>query len=170
MRYITIVVSLCSISLLFHNINAYSSEDNIPVNVSVDVSSVFGLEINPQFINFGTIKPGQNSGSEQVILSCSTNNNKPWEVNIYSSSPLSSGEFTIPNDNFNIDVSSSGSGDIDEGSGHMEENEFTIYTCALDEYITAVPVDINLNLSVDVPANQAAGTYVTGVIVTMTEQ
>jgi hypothetical protein len=84
-------------------------------------------------------------------------------------SELTSGTHTIPNDNFNWWGWATGSGTWNTGTSNMSTTPFTFYTAGPQDYITNPNVEIHLTFNIDIPQNQAAGTYSTTLVLTMIE-
>lgn len=144
-------------------------EIEISLDVSVEVSPVLIISVEPPGLDFGIVDPGTKTGSEDLTLECSANSNNPWNVRIHVVSELTSGIFTIPNENFYWQ-----SREAEEGQpGHEEAAISAIpvifYNCGPDEYITSSPVELLITFSIDVPPTQRAGTYITTLVMTITE-
>jgi hypothetical protein len=145
------------------------SQEIANMSASVSVNPVFSMDVFPTSMDFSSVDPGTTTETRELTLRCSTNNNNPWSLLLSDASELTSGAFTIPNNNFHWWGWSSGSGTWYAGTATMSTIPFTSYECGMDEYITVAPVEIHLTFNVDVPANQAAGTYTTTLVITMTE-
>jgi hypothetical protein len=170
MNKIYILLFVLLMNLSFFCGFSYSQQEDSPMNVSVSINSTFKLSIEPQFIDFGTLDPGETSEVQEIVLTCTTNNNMPWGLSISASAPLTSGNYFIPNESFNFDIVSAGEGMVAMDSGQVDTVPFQFYTAGLDEYITESPVNIALYFSLNVPYGQPAGTYETSVTITMIEQ
>lgn len=139
------------------------------IYVTLGVNPSFALAVNPTSLDFAATMPGVTTGEKGLHLSCSTNNNTPWSVNMKVISELTSGAFTIPNESFKWNGHSEGSGTFYTGSGHVSAEAFTFYDAGMGEYVTSAPVELFLNFYVEVPPNQVAGSYTTILVFTMTE-
>jgi len=139
------------------------------IYVTLGVNPSFALAINPSSLDFPTTLPGITTGEKTLHLSCSTNNNTPWSLNMKVISELTSGAYTIPNEAFKWSGSSNGNGTFYAGPGYVSTEAFTFYDASLDEYVTSAPLELFLNFYVEVPQNQVAGSYTTTLVFTMTE-
>lgn len=147
---------------------AIASQDVSNLDASVGVNPVFTISANPSILNFGNVDPGATTESKDLYVVCATNNNMPWSVSINITSELTSGTATIPNDNFNW-WGAAGSGVWNPGTGNLSAAPFTFYQAGSQDYITNPNVELHLMFNIDIPQNQAAGTYSTTLILTMTE-
>jgi hypothetical protein len=86
-------------------------------------------------------------------------------------SELTSGTYTIPNENFHWRQKGTlnGSGTWYAGTGYLSTTSYNFYDSGPGEDITASPVELLLELDIAIPANQVAGTYATTLIFTMFE-
>ncbi len=139
------------------------------IYVTLGINPSFALAINPSSLDFPATLPGVTTGEKTLHLSCSTNNNTPWSLNMKVISELTSGVYTIPNEAFKWNGSSGGSGTFYSGAGYIGTEPFTFYEAGPDEFVTSAPVEAFLNFYVDVPQNQVAGSYTTTLVFTMTE-
>jgi len=139
------------------------------MDASVGVNPVFTITTSPSTLNFGNVDPGITTEPKDLYVSCVTNNNRPWSVSMSITSELTSGTFTVPNDNFNWWGWSNGSGTWNAGTGHMSTGPFVFYQAGGLDYITSPNVELHLTFNIDIPQNQAAGTYSTTLVLTMTE-
>lgn len=146
-----------------------ASQELSNLDASVGVNPVFTITVSPPTLNFGNVDPGTTTEAKDLYVSCVTNNNKPWSVSINIVSELTSGTITIPNDNFNWWGWASGSGTWNAGTGHMATSPFVFYQAGSNDYITSPNVELHLTFNVAIPQNQAAGTYSTTLVLTMTE-
>jgi len=62
-----------------------------------------------------------------------------------------------------------GAGTWYPGTGYLSTDPHTFYDSGFEEDVIGSPVELLLELDVDVPANQVAGTYITTLMVTMSE-
>ena len=145
-------------------------EEEAIIDVTVEVNSEFNMSASESSIDFATIDPGLTTEAKSLYVFCNTNNNKPWNVNIKLVSELTSGTFTIPNENFHWwGWASNGEGTWDAGAGHLTTEPQTFYSAGLGEWITSSPVELTLQFNVDVPQNQVSGSYASTLVLTMTE-
>ena len=147
----------------------YASQDIANMSASVSVNPVFGMGVFPTSMDFASVDPGTTTATTDLDVWCSTNASLPWTLQISDTAELTSGAFTVPNDNFHWWGWSPGSGTWYSGTAALSTTPFIFYECGLDEYITSAPVEIHLSFNVEVPANQAAGAYATTLVITMSE-
>lgn len=145
----------------------YAAQDVANMSASVSVNSRFEMGIFPTSLDFPAKDPEQTTDIRETTLWCSSNNNNPWVVEIYNLSELTSGAYTISNDNFNWWGWSTGSGAWHAGTGKMSTTPFICYEAGMNEYITTTTVEIHLGFNVNIPANQPAGIYTSAMIVKM---
>lgn len=160
--FIPLILAVCSITAL-------ASQELSNLDASVGVNPVFTVTATPPTLNFGNVDPGITTAPRDLYVECKTNNNMPWSVSMKVTSEPTSGTFTIPNDNFNWWGWSTGSGQWNAGTGKMSTTPFTFYTAGPQDYITSPKVELHLTFNIAIPENQAAGTYSTTLILTMTE-
>ena len=160
-----VLVGLVFLFCTFYSSNTYS--ENLTANVSVN--PVFSFNVFPTSLDFTSADPGTTTGIKELTLWCSSNNNSAWSLQLSNLAELTSATFTIPNDNFNWWGWSEGSGAWHEGTTNLSTTPFTFYDCGLNEYITVNSVVIHLSFNVDIPGNQAAGSYSSTLVLTMTE-
>ncbi|MBL7071629.1 MAG: hypothetical protein ISS26_05620 [Candidatus Omnitrophica bacterium] len=139
------------------------------IYVTVGVNPSFTFSVHPPSLDFSSTLPGNTTETKTLYLSCSTNNNTSWSLNMRVISELTSGTYTIPNEAFKWNGSSQGTGIFYPGTGLVSTTAFTFYDAALEEYVTSAPIELLLNYYVEVPQNQVAGSYTTTVVMTMTE-
>ncbi|MBU4376345.1 MAG: hypothetical protein KKD29_02570 [Candidatus Omnitrophica bacterium] len=149
--------------------HAIASQDVSNLDASVGVNPVFTISANPPTLNFGNVDPGITTEPKDLYVVCVTNNNMPWSVSINITSELTSGTATISNDNFNWWGWATGSGTWNPGTGNLSTTPFAFYQAGGQDYITNPNVELHLTFNIDIPQNQAAGTYSTTLILTMTE-
>ncbi|MFH0772111.1 MAG: hypothetical protein V1933_05775 [Candidatus Omnitrophota bacterium] len=171
---ITIIFLIAAVSLLFKLFLCcpclFASSNDAGLSISVGVNSVFSIKVSPTSLDFGSADPGAVTPTKTVVIECVTNNNNQWIVQISDAAELTAGVYTIANGEFNWWGSSNGSGYWNPGTAKMSVEPQTFYTAASDEYITTAPVVLTVNLNVDIPNYQPAGTYVTTIEFTMCEQ
>lgn len=164
------LVLLFSIFIFAYSISAvFASQEISNMDASVGVNPVFTITVNPSILSFGNVDPGTTTEAKDLYVSCVTNNNKPWSVSMNITSELTAGAITIPNDNFNWWGWSNGGGTWNAGTGNMNTTPFAFYQAGGSDYITAPNVELHLTFNIDIPQNQAAGTYATTLVLTMTE-
>lgn len=149
--------------------NVLASQQLENMQATVGVNAVFSISASPSSLDFGSVDPGTTTAPKDLYVACSTNNNNPWSVSISVLSELTSGTFTIPNNEFNWWGWTPGSGSWHAGTGYFSTTPFTFYDAGSDEYITSSPVELHLTFNIDVPSNQPAGTYATTIVLTMSE-
>ena len=144
------------------------------LDAQVGVNSVFSVSTSPVNLNFGNWDPGPAgvpTTEKNLDISCETNDNNEWELSISVLSPLTSGGFTIPNENFYWvgGWGGSGSGNWDLGVGYLDTVPHIFYTADPSEYITPFPAPLSLSLqfNVDIPGGQPAGIYTTSIVLKM---
>ncbi|MBN1871909.1 MAG: hypothetical protein JW800_04975 [Candidatus Omnitrophica bacterium] len=116
--------------------------------------------VSPDSIYFGTVAPDAGStSSEEVSLSCETNYNHPWELYIRLDDPLNSNTSVIPLGYVRWQAYSDNAAGHLVSDGYIDRVSTVFYTSSIDEYITTQPVDITLYINVNIPENQAAGSY-----------
>lgn len=152
-----------------NNAYALGSTELSNMTASVGVNPVFTITVNPPTLNFGNVDPGATTEAKDLYVSCVTNNNKLWSVSMNIISELTSGTFTVPNDNFNWWGWSTGSGTWNPGTGHLSTSPFIFYQAGANDYITSPNVELHLTFNVVIPQNQPAGAYSTRLVLTMTE-
>jgi hypothetical protein len=160
---VSVFVLVCSIS------DVFASQELSNLDASVGVNPVFTITASPSTLNFGNVDPGTTTEAKDLYVSCVTNNNKAWSVSMNIASELTSGVSTVPNENFNWWGWSNGSGTWNAGTGRMGTTPFVFYQAGARDYITSPNVELHLTFNVSIPQNQAAGTYSTTLILTMTE-
>lgn len=160
---VSVFVFTCSIS------DVFASQELSNLDASVGVNPVFTIIASPPTLNFGSVDPGTTTAAKDLYVSCVTNNNKAWSVSMNITSELTSGTFIVPNENFNWWGWSNGSGTWNAGTGRMSAAPFVFYQAGPSDYITSPNVELHLTFNVNIPQNQAAGTYSTTLILTMTE-
>jgi hypothetical protein len=139
------------------------------MQATVGVNAVFSISATPPSLDFGSVDPGTTTPAKDLYVTCSTNNNNPWSVSIGVLSELTSGTFTMPNEEFNWWGWTPGGGTWHVGTGYLSTAQFTFYEASSDEYITSSPIELHLTFNIDVPSNQPAGTYATTIVLTMSE-
>ncbi len=149
--------------------NLFSSQQDTPLTASVSVNSVFKISLQTTMLDFGAVEPGSSSARKDVIVSCSTNNNRAWSVSIGVRAPLTFESYEIANSNFKWNATLQNGGGQITGAGQMNTTPIDFYVAGTDDYITEDPVNLNLSLYVDVPSGQVAGKYTTVVLITMHE-
>ena len=138
--------------------------------VTLGVNPSFSISVTPSSLNFSQTDPGITTETKELYVACSTNNNNSWSVNLKVISELTSGSYTIPNANFHWSQGSLvGGGTWDTTKNYVDTIPHPFYSSGPGEEITTLPVELILEFSVDVPAAQVAGTYITTLILTMTE-
>lgn len=148
----------------------YAAQDIANMSTSVSVNSVFSMGVSPASLDFSSVDPGTTTAKKDIDVWCSTNGNVAWVLQISDTAELTSGAYTVPNENFHWWGWPSGRGTWYHGTGALSTTPFTFYECDLDEYITAAPVEVHLSFNIEVPATQAAGAYTSTLIITMIEQ
>jgi hypothetical protein len=141
----------------------FAADREGPIEASVFVKQIFDLSVKPISLDFGEVESSAKA-IKSLTISCQTNNNNQWELSIVLQSPLTSGTFIIPNENFRWEKESSiGSGRWNVGRGYVDTTPYTFYSSGNDEYITPTgsPINFNLRFYVDVPMSQASGVYST---------
>ena len=110
------IASILSVGLLFilgygcvAGVRAAETIENIIA--SVDVNPVFTMSTDVASLNFGQSGGGTTVGPRNVALDIESDHNNEWSVSVEAISPLTSGAFTIPNNNFRYSQVSGGSGD-----------------------------------------------------------
>lgn len=152
-------------SLLVRMRDTVTNEQEVAsVNITLNVNSTFTMSVSPTSIEFGKVEPGQATEAKGVYVTCSTNNNTPWNVSIHAVSELASGIDVIPLENFRWSFQDTGYG------RSMTTTPFEVYKSKIDEYITSSPVNLYLSFDVNVPKNQPGGQYNSTLVVTMTEE
>lgn len=166
-KYICVFLGTLIFTLSFIRATAvYAAEDSANMSASVNVNSVFEMGVFPTSLDFPAVDPAATTATKEITLLCSTNNDNPWTLEIYDMAELSSGTFTIPNDNLNWWGWSAGSGTWHAGMATMSTMPFTFYEGGMNEYMTSA-LEVHLSFNVDIPSNQEAGTYTTTIIVKM---
>ncbi len=140
----------------------------------VSVSSVFELSIDKGFVDFGRMKPGEkkwNYPASGISVTAKTNDNKPWFLKVNDGSEFSGGSYTIPNSNFFWNGWTDGSGAwYGASSSAMKTTPSLVYASGNSEGNNMPNGTINhMKFSLNIPGNQAPGTYNTIVYFTMTE-
>ncbi len=133
-------------------------------DVSIVINPKFSLSVSPASLNFGSVDPGTTTGPLDFFITCATNNNMPWHVTMNVLSELTSGQYTIPNENFHWYNAQTG-----YGFGTMSITPFTIYEASQDEYVTSQPIQLHMQFNISVPQYQHVGQYTSTLVVTMTE-
>ena len=147
-----------------------SKEIENTVYVNVAVNSDFSISVHPTSLNFNQNAPDTTTETKEIYIVCTTNNNNPWNVSIKVISELTSGIYTIPNENFNWWMGGLvGGGTWNATEGDLSTIPFSFYEAGAAEYITSTPVELSLQFNVDIPATQIAGAYITTLVLTMTE-
>ena len=164
-----IIFPLALLAALYLAGYAFASQEVSNLDASVGVNPVFTISANPPTLNFGNVDPGITTEAKDLYVVCITNNNRPWSVSISITSELTSGTFTVPNDNFNWWGWATGSGTWNPGTGNLSTTPFAFYQAGSQDYITNPNVELHLTFNIDIPQNQAAGTYSTTLVLTMTE-
>lgn len=149
--------------------DALASQQLENMQATVGVNAVFSISASPPSLDFGSVDPGTTTSPKDLYVACSTNNNNPWSVSLSVLSELTSGTFTIPNEEFNWWGWTPGSGTWHAGTSYLSTTPFTFYEAGSGEYITSSPVELHLTFNIDVPPNQPAGTYTTTIVLTMSE-
>ena len=148
---------------------SHAAQDISNMSATVGVNPVFGMTAFPLSLDFPLTDPGTTTEERQLTLWCSSNNGQPWSIQLSNLSELTSGSYTMPNDNFNWWGWSEGTGTWNVGTSNMSTTPFTFYDCSSDEYLTEADVVIHLSFNVDIPVNQMAGSYMSTLIITMIE-
>lgn len=149
--------------------NVLATQEASNLDATVGVNPVFSISANPSSLNFGSGDPGTTTPPKDLYVTCVTNNNNPWSVSIIVTSELTSGSYTIPNENFNWWGWATGNGRWNAGTGNLSTAPFTFYEASPSEYITNPNIEIHLTFNIDIPQGQKAGTYSTVLVLTMTE-
>jgi len=145
---------------------------------TVTINSSFTLTLNTNSVNFGSVVPGTWKGNipdnDGLIITCKTNNGKPWHVYTNLVAPLTNNAKTINSDLIGWGwKGTTATGDFKIPSGTSITVPFIpylIYDSAASEK-NNIPTgsELHLQFGIFVPANQTAGTYTTNIRVTMTE-
>jgi hypothetical protein len=163
--FLVVILSLAWVELC----HAQGSETQ-SLSATVTIGPRFTMMPFPIILTFLAVDPNNPTEGKSLIVNCGTNLNSAWSVEMWNTSELTSGTFTIPNANFHWSwVDCTGTGQQNTDSGTVSTTPFTFYECGLDEYITSEVVKNLLTFYVDIPGNQAAGTYTTTLKIRMTD-
>jgi hypothetical protein len=122
-------------------------------------------------MNFGNIDQlPASTAIKEFQLHVSNNHNNPWDITIKLLSPLTSGSYTIPNENFKY-WGWGGTGTWDLGPGHLETSPAGPFYTPLPSQLMIDYTGLTLQFVVEnIPAGQAAGLYTTSILVTMEDR
>jgi len=125
----------------------------------------------PTSLDFGSVEPDYGLvASDEVTLSCQSNNDNPWELYLQCFDPLSSGIYSMPIENIRWNTTTGdGSGSV-TSEGALQTTQSTFYECSPSEWIMSHAISFNLSFTLDIPPNQAAGNYTTTVVVGMVDR
>ncbi len=168
----TIIRALSVCALMILSFHSYASGDTMSVNVTVN--SKFELDIDNGFVDFGRMDPGEkkwNYPNPGITITAKTNDNKPWFLKVNDDTEFASGPYTIPNANFSWSGWSDGAGVwYGDANNTMNVTPSLVYASGIGESNNLPNGTVShMKFSLDVPGNQAPGTYTTIVYFTMTE-
>ena len=163
-RLFILVFSL--FTFLYLSPSNFASQNDSLLTVTVDVDTIFQLELDTSSVDFSQVEPGAQTPESGINISCLTNVNVPWKISMHSQGPLSFEGYEIPNSNFHWKVEKKNTG-AQLQSGNVSQDPTYIYSSTPNEAITETPVELFLSFYVDVPSGQPAGRYNTVVTVTM---
>ena len=162
---------VAAVLMLSARIDIFAAEIPGVLETTVFVEQIFTVSAASLSIDFGSVDPEPDTVTDMKVLKfyCQTNNNNLWKVSIELTSPLSSEMlFTIPNENFLWRGESTGAGRWPNGNeGHLDTTPITFYSSGNEEFVTPAPIEFTFQFEVNIPENQAAGTYSTTMVLTM---
>jgi hypothetical protein len=169
-----ICLVLVSCVLLFAPCSAYAlSETSQNITVTVFIQGEFAMTINTDSFDFVGLTPGQTgemSRDDGVNVVGDSTNGNPWYLKVATARPLSSGQNSIPNENFTWYGTSEGQG---EWRGTSEKDfassDNTAYISTAPEADEAAKVLNRFKFRLNVPEDTKPGEYTTVVMFTMTE-
>jgi spore coat protein U-like protein len=129
------------------------------ITVTVTVTGTFTMLVDTDSFDFAKLAPGETgemTRKDGILVTCASTNGEPWNLNVSSTGPLSSGSDQIPNDSFIY-------------NGRTIASEGAAYTSSVAEANEGSKVINNFKFSLNVPENTRPGNYTTTVMFTMTE-
>ncbi len=149
----------------------HAAEATKTAAASVTVNPVFSITAVPLNLNFGNVDVEYTPDTpvKDFQVNISNNHNNPWGVTIKTLTPLTSGAYTIPNENFTY-WGYGGTGTWDLGPGHLETDPVNPFYTPLSTDRMTDPTTLTLQFVVNIPLGQAAGVYTTSILLTMKDQ
>jgi hypothetical protein len=147
---------------------------DVSVTARVTVEQVFSISVDRDTIDFYNMKPGESRMDVPptgIRVTTKSNTGNPWFLKIKAVEPLTSGRNAIPNENFKWYGWTEGSGTwYGTGKENLLATSMVTYASSLSEGLNADPGVANVfKFKLDVPQNQAAGSYESTVQFILTE-
>jgi hypothetical protein len=152
---------------------ALAAQATSSITVSVLVQGSFNLVVNTDSFDFARLAPGQTgemNGTEGVAVTGTSSGGNPWYLMVSTVKPLTSGNNSIPNENFTWFGTSEGKG---AWYGNAEKSfaapTNTAYVSSVDEADQVSKVVNKFKFRLRAPEDTKPGSYTTTVMFTMTE-
>jgi hypothetical protein len=166
------IIILCFLSCILH-LPASALLASSSITVVVTVQGTFNLMVNTDSFDFDRLAPGQTgemSRAEGMEVAGTSSGENPWYLKVSAEKPLTSGNNTIPNEDFTWHGTSEGTGDW---SGTEEKSladpNVAAYMSSAEESDQVKKVINRFNFLLHVPEDTKPGEYSTTVMFTMTE-
>ena len=172
MNKFRLIIILCLLSCILH-LPAFTLQAAGSITAVVTVQGTFNLMVNTDSFDFARLTPGQTGGmsrSEGMEVAGTSSGENPWYLKVSAEKPLTSGDNTIPNENFTWHGTSEGTGDW---SGTQEKSladpNVAAYMSSAEELDQVKKVINRFDFMLHVPEDTKPGEYSTTVKFTMTE-
>ena len=168
---IYLVLGAWSLVIVYSPTLAAQTSNSITATVFVQGS--FNLTVNTDSFDFANLAPGQTgemTRADGVTVTGTSSSGNPWYMKVSTVKPLTSGNNTIPNENFTWYGSSEGKGQWNGATEkRLADSNTAAYISSIDEADQIIKVVNKFKFALRVPEDTKPGEYTTVVMFTMTE-
>jgi len=172
MNKLKLMMILCLLSCVMRS-PASALLASSSITAVVTVQGTFNLMVNTDSFDFTRLSPGQSgemSRAEGVEVAGTSSDSDPWYLKVSAEKPLTSGNNTIPNENFTWYGSSEGQGQWNGAQENkLSDQDAAAYISTAEEADQVKKIINRFKFMLHVPEDTKAGEYSTTVMFTMTE-